>query len=359
MILYYLLGWQLIPEYKPSGKNSTTKVTIVVPARNEQDNLPKLLDCIKKQDYPKELFEVFVVDDHSTDLTPDIVDTCELENVYLIKLADYVESKETAFKKRAVEIAVSKSSGELILTSDADCLMGSQWISTVAAFYEETGSKFIVAPVAYRPVNSFIDHLEALDFMSVMGVTGATVQHKLFSLSNGANMAYEKEVFLNVNGYEGIDQTPSGDDVFLIEKIGKKFPYHINYLKNTNAIVYTQPVGNLKGLISQRMRWMSKTPYYSDKRTIWAGVIVLIFYATLLLNIVLSFINPAFINLLLMQIMIKVLVDFVFAKEVSKFFKSKNLLYYFPALETLHLPFVVVVSIMSQILPYSWKSRKY
>jgi len=359
MILYYLLGWQIIPIYKRKNTSGKTKVTIVIPARNEQDNMHNLLTCLEAQDYDHDLFEVMIVDDHSTDLTPDIVESWGMDNLHLLKLADHVSKEEVAYKKRAVELAVEQGIGDLILTSDADCLMGEKWVSTIVSFYEETDSKFIVAPVAYKPIKSFVDHLEALDFMTVMGVTGATVQHKLFSLSNGANMAYEKKVFKEANGYDGIDHVPSGDDVFLIEKIGRMYPYHVNYLKNKDAIVYTYPCSKLKVLVNQRMRWMSKTPYYSDLRTKLAASLLIIFYATLIANIGLAIWDSMYLNILIVQLLLKILVDFMFAREIAQFFKEKRLLYFFPFLEILHLPFVLVVGIMSQIFKYTWKSRTY
>ncbi len=357
MILYYMLGWQMIPTYKRSGNLPTTRITVVVPARDEEDNIGNLLQALKEQDYPKDLYEVIVVNDHSEDLTPELVLNFDMEHVYLINLADHVEPGEIAFKKRAVETAVDQASGELIVTTDADCVMGPEWLSTMACFYEEKEPVFIVAPVDYSPLPNTLSKLEALDFMSIMGVTAATVYHRLYSLSNGANMAYPKRIFQECSGYEGIDQSPSGDDVFLIEKIGAQYPDRIHYLKSKAAIVSTAPCGKLSALFSQRMRWISKTKLYKDKRTKLTASLVFFFYLTVFANVVLSIYKPIFFNLLLVQFLVKLLVDFAFADEIAAFFKKRRTLWYFLAFEILHYPFILLVGICSQLFKYRWKER--
>lgn len=347
----------MIARYKPSGNELSTKITVIVPARDEEENIGNLLEALKAQDYPKELYEVIVVNDHSEDLTPELVLNFDMERVHLINLAEYVQPGEIAFKKRAVETAVDQASGELIVTTDADCVMGPKWLSTIAGFYEETDSVFIVAPVDYNPLPNTIAKLEALDFLSIMGVTAATVHHKLFSLSNGANMAYSKEVFQAISGYDGIDQSPSGDDVFLIEKIGALHPNQINYVKSRDAIVSTSPCGSLSALFSQRMRWISKTKLYKDKRTKLTASLVFFFYLTFTVNIVLSCFKPIFFNILLVQFLIKLLVDFTFADEISTFFRKRKLLWYFLLFELVHYPFILIVGACSQVFKYSWKKR--
>lgn len=359
LVLYYLLGWQSISPFKPAGRISNTKITVIVCARNEQHNILTLLNCLKNQDYPSDLFEVIVVDDHSDDLTPEIVENYEMRNLQLLHLDEYVRKNEIAFKKRAVEFAIQNSTGKLIVTTDADCSMGTKWLSTIAEFYEETNSKFIVAPVDYLSPNSLLEKLQNLDFLSIMGITGASVHHKLYNLSNGANMAYERDAFLSVNGYHKADNSPSGDDVFLIEKMGKQFPHQINYLKNRNAIVFTNACTTLPQLIQQRIRWIAKTKHYTDLRTRIIALLVLIFYLSIAFSVLLCFINIQFMNILLMQLILKSMVDYALVDEVTRFFKKRKLLRYFLILELTHFPFNCYVGVKSQFTNYTWKKRKY
>lgn len=359
MVLLYILGWQTISPFKPSGREVSTKATVIITARNEQENITKLLTCLKNQTYSKDLFEVIVVDDHSTDLTPDIVESFEMDNLRLIHLGHHIDRDIIAFKKRAVEVAVSQSDGELIITTDADCVMGKNWLLQIVSFYEETDSKFIVAPVDYNPINTMLDKLQNLDFLSLMGVTGATVKLKMNTLSNGANMAYEREAFLKVKGYKGVDKSPSGDDIFLIEKMGKVYPEQINYLKNREAIVYTQPCSTFKQLFHQRMRWISKTKHYTNFKIIVLSFFVLLFYTSMLSTAVLSLINSKYLTLFLMQVIAKGLVDFAMIDEVTRFFKKRRLIKHFWLFELLHLPFSFATGIASQFFKFQWKNRTY
>lgn len=356
LVLFYLLGWQSIPFYKSSGKQPKTKLSVVIPARNEENNIPNLLRALRNQNYPKDLYEVIVIDDHSTDNTPWIVEGFEMDNLSLISLSKHVDKDEIAYKKRAVELAVRESNGELIICTDADCTMGSKWLSQIASIYEENNCKFIVAPVDYAPTQSLLDKVQALDFLSIMGMTGASVYHKLYNLSNGANMAYSREVFLEMNAYEN-DKSASGDDVFLIEKIGNKYPDDIYYLKNRDAIVYTKPCDNFKELFQQRMRWISKTKHYSGKRTKTIAIFLFLFYISVSLNFVLSFFYKEVLNLFIMQIFMKLIVDYALLEDVTRFFKKEQLMKSFPALALTHFPFTFSVSICSQLFKYQWKDR--
>lgn len=357
MVLYYLLGWQRIPAFKTSVDVPAIRICVVVAARNEEENILKLLACFKEQSYPSELFEIIIVDDHSEDNTASLVENFQMDNLNLYHLRDYVDDTVIAFKKRALELAVINTDAELIITTDADCEMGKKWLANYASFYEKTNSQFIVAPVDYNPINSMLDILQELDFLSLMAMTGASVEHKFYNLSNGANMAYTKAAYLEVNGYDD-HPSPSGDDVFLIEKIGKHFPEQINYLKSKDAIVYTKPASDFFTLVQQRMRWISKTKHYTDRTTKLLAFGFLGFYLTLLFNLIGSFFHPLFFTIFLTQVIIKAVVDFALLEDVSQFFKRKNLLYYFPIIEIVHFPFNLFVGVASQFFPYKWKNRK-
>ncbi len=348
----------MMPTYKTSGKASKTSITVIVPARDEEQNIKPLLDAITGQQYPKDLFEVIIVNDHSTDNTAIIAETYPADNVQVVDLAEHVDPKEIAYKKRAVEVAIKQATGNLIVTTDADCVMGPKWLATIADFYQKQQCKFIAAPVEYSPLNGWLDKFQALDFMSIMGVTGATIQNKLYSLSNGANMAYERAAFIEVSGYKDIDKSASGDDVFLMEKMGRKYPNKIGYLKQSSAIVRTQPCKDINALFNQRLRWVSKTKYYSDNRTKSAAILVLLFYVSLISTFILGLIWHQYFALFALQLIVKLAVEFAFVNDVSSFFKQKKLLKYFLPLQLVHFPFMIIVGLLSQFVKYKWKNRK-
>src|SRR5436190_3334899 len=190
LILYYRRSWRSIPDYKfihrsfseggPQTINHRpqTKISVIIPARNEEDNITRCLDSVCDQSYPKELFEVLVVDDHSTDNTAAIIKTYAEQNVKLISLKEFVTATAiNSYKKKAIEIAIQQSTGELIVTTDADCTMNENWLQTIATFYEDKKPAFIVMPVGIRlaanlntPLGVFLQVFQALDFMTLQGI---------------------------------------------------------------------------------------------------------------------------------------------------------------------------------------------
>ena len=139
LLIYYRYGWKSIPEFVSdinSTENNSTYISIIVPARNEEKNIVALLNAINQQTYPSHLFEVIIVDDHSTDNTANLVSSFNSTNIRLIYLSDYINNESlNAYKKKAIEIGINESRGTLIVTTDADCTMNKNWLKTIADCY--------------------------------------------------------------------------------------------------------------------------------------------------------------------------------------------------------------------------------
>ena len=173
------------------------------------------------------------LDDHSTDGTGAIVSDLHPPgmNLTLTRLADFAPSA-AAYKKLAIESGVSLASGELIVTTDADCRFHPDWLNTVAVFYQEKQAKFIAAPVRMATTqNSLLATFQILDFIGLQGITAASVAKKFHSMCNGANLAYQRAAFIEVAGFRDIDDIPSGDDMLLMHKIYRKYPDGVCFLK--------------------------------------------------------------------------------------------------------------------------------
>ncbi len=193
--------------------------------------------------------------------------------LHLINFGDFDKGNSlNSYKKKAIETGISLAKGNLIVTTDADCIVQPSWLTTIASFYEDTGSVFIAAPVVVcrschqmiHRLKNFLRYFSRLILWSLQGITGASVYKKLHNMCNGANLAYEKNAFHEVDGFEGIDNIASGDDMLLMHKIEKKYPGKIGYIKSANVIVQTQPSENIKEFINQRIRWASKADRYPD-----------------------------------------------------------------------------------------------
>ncbi len=377
LIFYYWKSWVGIADFrlpvvdfKPS-----TKISVIIPARNEEDNIAACLDSVCNQSYLKELFEVLVVDDFSTDRTAAIVESYASKGAKLISLKDFVSDGLNSYKKKAIEIAIAQSTGELIVTTDADCLVQQNWLQTIAAFYEENKPVFIAMPVGIRlaansentPQGVFLQAFQALDFMTLQGITGASVYKKIHSMCNGANLAYTKKAFEEVGGFAGIDNIASGDDMLLMHKIYKTYPDKVLFLKSKEVIVQTEPVHSLKEFLNQRIRWASKADKYDDKRIF--GVLVVVYFTNMLLLVLpiislfktekLSIIHYqlSIMQLWLLLMVIKTTVELIFLYPVAKFFGKQKMLWMFPLFQPFHILYTVIAGWLGKFGSYSWKGR--
>ncbi len=362
LIIYYWLAWKSIPGFISSISSPQTKISVIIPARNEEENIGHLLQALQKQTYPSALFEVIVIDDHSTDETASII--AKYPSVKLLQLkADAINS----YKKKAIEKGIAAATGDLIVTTDADCLPLPNWLKTIAAFKEEKESVFIAAPVVLTPnpiplrgegSNSLLSIFQQLDFMVLQGITGAAVFKKQLSMCNGANLAYERNSFHAVNGFAGIDNIASGDDMLLMHKIAKQYPDKIHYLKSKEAIVSTHPVKSWKDFLNQRIRWASKAGKYDDKRIIFVLLLVYFFNLSFLALAIAGFFCYHYWLFLAGLWLAKTIVELPFVFSVAGFFNKQSLLKYFFIFQPLHIFYTIVSGLFGQFGKYEWKSRR-
>jgi cellulose synthase/poly-beta-1,6-N-acetylglucosamine synthase-like glycosyltransferase len=379
LIIYYRQCWQQIPYYQPSqhssndvfsgemNKKNATKISIIIPARNEERNIGSCLQSVINQTYPADLFEIIVVDDHSTDNTVQVVQSFKNENIHCIFLKNYIKDNLNSYKKKAIEAAITQSTGNLIVTTDADCFMDKNWLQTIASFYQTYKPAFIAAPVSINCDNRFLSIFQALDFMTLQGITGASVYKKMHSMCNGANLAYEKIAFEEVDGFKGIDTIASGDDMLLMHKIYQRYPERVLFLKSKEAIVQTKPMDTLKDFFNQRIRWASKADKYDDRRIL--VVLILVYFFNLLLLILpltalFSTITFSFFNYQLSIIkywfgllVLKTLVELFFLFPVAKFFNKQIILWWFPLAQPFHILYTVIAGWLGKFGSYTWKSR--
>lgn len=357
LVIYYWRVFISIPEPKdldldPSEKISSVYISVIIPARNEEENIGILLKALQEQTYPTNLFEIIVINDHSTDKTPEIV-----SQFPQVKLLDLNENAINSYKKKAIEIGIAASSGELIVTTDADCVPAPTWLQTIANFKLNTKAGFIVAPVVFDFNSSLVQIFQAVDFMILQGITAAGVYKGIHSMCNGANLAYEKKLFYDVNGFEKIDDIASGDDMLLMHKIAKKYPGRIQYLKSSRAMIHTWPMKTWSGFINQRIRWASKATHYNDKRIFSVLLLVYLFNIAFLGLLIAGFWTPFYWLLFLSGLLLKTMVEFPFFHSVSKFYKKRFSFGYFFLLQPLHIYYIIISGLLGQVGKYEWKGR--
>ena len=362
LINYYHRAWNHLPSFKLPDAKPVTLVSVIVAARNEENNIKALLDSLNNQRYPKNLYEVIIVDDHSTDNTWTLLQQAVYPDLQLstLKLSAFIDSNEgiRSFKKRAIETGIRQAKGLLIVTTDADCRFGEHWLESMAAFYESTQAKFIAAPVKITvPRPSLLGIFQSLDFFTLQGITAAAVSRRFHSMCNGANLAYEKKAFEEVNGFDDIDNIPSGDDMLLMHKIYKKYPAQVFYLKAKEAIVSTDPAATWKAFFHQRIRWASKADSYDDKRIFRTLLLVYLVNVCFLVAAITACWQNIWFFFFLILLLAKVLIEFPFVHAVAIFFEERSLMKYFPFLQPLHILYTIIAGWLGKFGHYEWKGR--
>jgi len=359
-------GFDKIEDFKLQDIPSKTKFSIVIPFRNEAENLPKLLDSITTLNYPKSLFEIILVNDDSNDTSVSIIEK-SIETKSLVKGSSKIvhikiignKRISNSPKKDAIASAIKIAKFNWIITTDADCILPQYWLDTFDECIQTQQPNCIVAPVTYHGKTSFFNRFQTLDFLSLQGATIGGFGVKNPFMCNGANFAYRKSEFEYVNGFEGNDTIASGDDVFLLEKFITHDAKKVYYLKSTKSIVTTNPAKTLQELFQQRLRWASKTNNYNQWFAKLVGLVVL------LGNLICIGLAPAvYFNFIDMKIalalfVIKFSIDFLLLFKTSRFFKQENLLLSYVFSSFIYPVFSVSIAVLSLFKSYNWKGRTF
>ena len=353
LLHHYHIEFNRIPE-TDSGNPDPVNVSVIIPARNEEKNIGACLDSLLAQDYPPAETEIIVADDHSDDRTASIVNS---RGIRLVSL-DIKHGETNAFKKMALTKAIELSKGGLIMTTDADCTVPPRWISTIVHAQQSTGAVFIVAPVRMRYGKSFLSKFQSLDFAILQGITAASVHSGFHHMANGANLAYTREAFNSVNGFSGIDDIASGDDMLLMHKISAAFPGKTTYAFSSEAIVETLPEQDWKSFFRQRIRWASKARRYEDKRIFRVLLFVYVLNLSMLVLICTSFLSITHLSLCLLMLFYKTIVEWGFVRTVLSFFGLSKLLRWFPVSQPVHIIYTVISGLFGQAGTYQWKGRQ-
>lgn len=360
LMVRYRRGWSRIQPFEPGeGTVPKTSVSIVIPARNEEARIERCLDGVLDQEYPDDRMEVAVVDDHSEDRTAERVGAYSDKGVRLISMGDGRSGPGTHAegKKKALEAGVSQTTGEFIVTTDADCSHPPRWIATISAFREKNGDVMVAAPVRYTRENSLLDVFQSLDFMTMQGITAVSVTEGLHAMANGANLAFERKAYETVHGYAGIDSIASGDDMLLMEKMWDAFPGKVGYCLSRDAIVDTEPPHSFKAFLSQRVRWASKARFYRGWRIRLTLLLVFLVNLTMLAYLLHCLFRPVETVGWLMLILAKSIAELVFLGPVARFFGRERLLAFLIPLQPLHILYIVFSGFFGQFGTYAWKGR--
>ncbi|MBK5192153.1 MAG: glycosyltransferase [Flavobacteriaceae bacterium] len=368
LIAALLIGWRKIPEFKIKNIPPKIRFSVVIPFRNEAENLPLLLNSLSKLNYPTLKYEILLVNDASEDVSIQICD--DFINSHPEIQISLLENKRSSNspKKDAISTAIKNAQFEYIITTDADCKVPENWLQAFNERIIETGAKLVAGPVKIADTSKniirenrwlkYFHFFQEMDFMSLQAAgAGGFGLGKAF-MCNGANLCYEKAAFLKADGFSGNDEISSGDDIFLLQKFTeKKWP--VSFLKCAEAIVLTKPQQDLNTLISQRIRWAAKTPAYKSSFAKLVGLTVLLMNFSLVIGGLLAFFSLIPYQPLLFAFFFKFNVDFALLYHSAEFFDRKDVLRNYFWSSIIYPVFSSYVAILSLFSGYEWKGRKF
>lgn len=350
VISLLMYGFTKIKNYTSIGLEPKTKFTIIVPFRNEAKNLPVLLDSFSKLNYPTDLYQLILVDDDSEEvfsLQPSVFSVQIIKNLRV----------SNSPKKDAIVTAMNIVNTDWIITTDADCVVNPNWLLTLDNYIQSHQVAMIAGAVTYDCSNSFIHQFQQLDLASLQGATIGSFGIGKGFMCNGANLAYTKTLFQELNGFDGNDKIASGDDVFLLQKAIGKVPDKVHYLKSKNNIVTTKPLDDWSSLFHQRARWASKTTSYQSSFGKFLGIVVLTGNLCWILAVGLGIFGLMPIENIIVLSVLKFSVDAVLIFKTNAFLGQKTNYYILGSL--LYPFFSVCVVFYSLFGKYEWKERRF
>ncbi len=357
LVLWLISGWQLALEKKrepASAIHKQHKISVIIPFRDEDSNLPRLIEGLNAQSYSFQDFEVVFVDDHSSDQSHSIaLSFCHQHPHCTLLSLPLTQSG----KKEALSYGIYQTNGEIIVTTDADCFHPTNWLMQINSIFQNEQVVMGVGAVKIESGNSFFSKLQSMEFVSLVGSGIATLSYGLPTMCNGANLSFRKSAFIAVDGYVGNLDIPSGDDEFLMQKIDKKFPKGISFIPEGDAVVSTHAHKNILAFIQQRMRWAGKWKFNESILNKTLAVFIFAFQLSYLILLISWIVGWVPFKVGAMFLVGKLLVEFLFLYQICLFLKVQWRWTSFIALQLIYPIYVLWIALFAQGKEYIWKGR--
>jgi glycosyltransferase involved in cell wall biosynthesis len=331
---------------------TNTKFSILIPFRNEENNLPNILSDLEAQRYPSSSFELILIDDESTDNSNLIVEKLIANNTIRCSI---INSK--GGKKKAVQAGLNKAKGDFIISLDADVRIEPNHLQTFSNYYQQTKAKLIAGPISFIGNSSLFNKLLELEFTSLITSAAASIRLGKPIMLNAANMGFERAIALEFQKEIYQSNLASGDDQFLMEAIEKNYGGNsIHFLKSIQANAQTNAPKKLSVFINQRLRWASKTTSYSSRFSQFVAFLVFLFNLLFIVSFLYSITNLNFISFIILYL-VKLLIDFPILMSGTIFFKKQKLMLLYPLIQLLYPWYIVIIAVLSIFGGYKWKGR--
>lgn len=352
---YFIISTTLIigakKSYPQLPDEKLPSVSIIVAARNEEKNILACLESLNELIYPEGKLEIIIIDDASTD------DTFKLASNFIhgkkkFRIIHLQENEQSVLKGkvRAMSEAIRLSTGEIILTTDADCVVNPLWAKTIVSYYSENVG--VVNGFTSQNVNGAFSAMQAIDFIYLLFISSGTINFGKPVSCIGNNMSFRKKAYEEVGGFENLTFSVT-EDFLLLNSIYKLKKYNAIYPLNKDSLVISKPASNLVELFRQKKRWAVggiDAPLLGFLLMAWAFLTNLFVLA-----------SPLFYSAILIYLIVfKISIDlFVLYPLHQRLGLQKNLKY-FLVFEIYYLVYVVILPLAILFSKkVIWKDRTY
>ncbi len=351
--LLIYVGWQKLPETSLAKIKKSVTVSIIIAARNEIKTLPLLLSDLYQQVYPRELYDIIIIDDHSDQRLASQKQIRSYQGNNL-RVFDLPENKQG--KKQALLEGVKKSDSALLLFTDADCRLGPKWIQTFVQDYVCNSSEFMIGLSDYETMPGIMQGFFRTEFISLVIIGAGTASLGIATLCNGANLAVKRSLY-NKYAKELKMNILSGDDVYMLHALKKHNKKAISVVKNSDGIVQTKPPENSIEFFNQRIRWASKGIRYNDLATILLALLVLLTNLTICITPILCLLELTQWRVFLSLFATKAIADCLILITGLRYFGGKKTILLLPFYELFYPLYAIIIPILGMFNYYSWKGR--
>jgi len=249
------------------------KISVLICARNESENLQKYLKFVLNQSYNN--FEVIVVNDRSNDDTQKVLEEYKKqtsfiisnenieknENLSKLKLLNIFPNETNADgKKYAFEKGIELCDSDWILTTDADCFVGKNWISTYLKYISTDVAMVAGYAPFFRNRNTFVENLSCYENMFNSLFYMSLINKGIPYMAVGRNMMFNKIIYQNNKQKIKGKHIQSGDDDLFANAISKSYRFAVNTDKD--SFVYSESKSTFGDWWRQRKRHLSASVYY-------------------------------------------------------------------------------------------------
>jgi cellulose synthase/poly-beta-1,6-N-acetylglucosamine synthase-like glycosyltransferase len=353
LVIMLIGGWRMaVTNAEEVSRNAaeTPMVSVIVAARNENGVINHLLTDLAAQVYSP--FEVIVVDDHSDDEMASSV-----ANIVKTDARFGLLNAVGHGKKRAITRGVQAARGSIIMTTDADCRVGPQWISEMALHFYNGQTQFVFGGVTME-AETFFAHVQSIEFATLIATGAATAAIGHPTMCNGANLAFRKAAFNDVDGFSGNENVPSGDDEFLMRKIMARHLNGVKFAAGTQTVVRTKANDDLISLFHQRIRWAGKWRHQTNALTRLLAIFIFSFHVVTTALVPMVCMNVIPLSLAGLLLLVKGIIELIFLRSATPFLKVTWRWNAFFMLQLLYSPYVIIIAVLSNFSGYVWKGRK-